>query len=120
LIWPRTLRPEERESAKRLLTPVSAQAQLLLDELAGQSLNHKTIEQPLNYLSALVSKARTGDFIPAAALREQARRQRIETERQAIAPANPIHPDERARHIQAGLNGLRTFMAQRLGQSRPG
>jgi hypothetical protein len=120
LIWPRTLRPEERESAQRLLTPVSAQAQLLLDELAGQTLSHKTIEQPLNYLSALVSKARTGDFIPAAALREQARRQRIETERQAIAPASPIHPDERARHIQAGLNGLRTFMTQRLGQSRPG
>ena len=118
LIWPRTLRPEERESAKRLLAPVSAQAQLLLDELAGQALNHKTIEQPLNYLSALASKARTGDFIPAAALREQARRQRIETERQTIAPASPIPPDERARHIQAGLNGLRAFMAQRMGQSR--
>jgi hypothetical protein len=118
LIWPKTLRPEERESAKRLLAPVSAQAQLLLDELAGQALAHKTIEQPLNYLSALVSKARAGDFIPAAALREQTRRQRIETERQAIAPATPIPPDERARHIQAGLNGLRTFMAQRMGQSR--
>ena len=119
LIWPRTLRLEERESAKRLLAPVSAQAQLLLDELAGQALAHKIIEQPLNYLSALVSKARTGDFTPAAALREQARRQRIEAERQAIAPANATPPDERARHIQAGLNGLRTFMAQRMGQSRP-
>ena len=118
LIWPRTLRLEERESAKRLLAPVSAQAQLLLDELAGQALAHKIIEQPLNYLSALVSKARTGDFTPAAALREQARRQRIEAERQAIAPANATPPDERARHIQAGLNGLRTFMAQRMGQSR--
>ncbi len=119
LIWPRTLRPEERESAKRLLAPVSAQAQMLLDELAGQALNHKTIEQPLNYLSALASKARAGEFIPAAALREQARRQRIETERQANAPATPIPSDERARHIQAGLNGLRSFMAQRMGQSRP-
>ena len=118
LIWPRTLRPEERESAKRLLAPVSAMAQLLLDELAGQALNHKTIEQPLNYLSALASKARTGDFVPAAALREQARRKRIVAERQVTAPANPVSPDERARHIQAGLNNLRSFMAQRMGQSR--
>jgi hypothetical protein len=124
LIWPRTLCQEERESAIRLLSDVQADAQLLLDELAGQTLNgSKVISQPINYLTVLARKAKAGEFIPAAALREQARRNRIVTERKdrEVAAVKPpkVSQDDQARVRQQGLAMLRSFVNQKLNQRRP-
>ncbi len=117
LVWPKTLRPEERESARRLLAPVSSQAQLLLDELAGQSWQHKRVDQPLNYLSVLARKAMTGDFIPTAAQREQARREAVRQSRDAVTKdsAEDVDETERAQQVRDGLANLRAFMTERIG-----
>lgn len=116
LVWPKTLRPEERSWAARALAPVQDQAQLLLDELAGQS-NRKIIEAPIGYLKTLVDQAQAGTFLPSAALREQARRQRLETEQHREAPmSKPANDEHQAKARQAGLANLRAFMTQRMGR----
>ncbi len=122
LVWPKALLPEERPWVIKVLADVPEQAQLLLDELAGQTANgNKVIATPVNYLSKLASKVRDGSFVPAAALREQARRQRIENERRInVAPTPVAAADQEveARKRQEGLAMLRGFMAQRMGQRR--
>ncbi|MBK6742551.1 MAG: hypothetical protein IPG66_06040 [Hydrogenophilales bacterium] len=115
LIWPQSLRPEERESACRLLAPVASQAQLLLDELAGQALQHKRIDQPLNYLSVLARKAVAGEFIPTTAQRELARREAFRHERDAPATEPRVGAADRRQHVRDGLATLRAFMAERMG-----
>lgn len=122
LVWPKALLPEERPWVIKVLADVPEQAQLLLDELAGQTANgSKVIATPVNYLSKLASKARDGSFVPAAALREQARRQRIENERRVRVDPTPVPAADQeveARKRQEGLAMLRGFMAQRMGQRR--
>lgn len=121
LVWPRTLRPEERPWAIKVLADVPEHAQLLLDELAGQS-SRRAIESPIGYIKTLVDQVQSGRFVPAVALREQARRQqrasedaRIKTEAQAAT----LNAGDEANKRQAGLASLRAFMAQRMGQRRP-
>ncbi|TCJ15191.1 hypothetical protein EZJ19_07735 [Parasulfuritortus cantonensis] len=137
LVWPRTLRPEERSWAIKVLADVPEQAQLLLYELAGQS-RKRSIESPLGYINTLVKEVKTGRFVPTVALREQARQQREAEDSQlasnqrdawlkeqarqlrtADAPGAITRTEEEARKRQAGLATLRAFMAQRMGQRRP-
>jgi hypothetical protein len=119
LVWPRTLRPEERPWAIKILADVPEQAQLLLDELAGQS-SRRIIESPIGYIRTLVDQVRAGRFVPAVALREQARRQQRAAEEAQARPEAPKTMEEtedKARKHQAGLATLRA-MAQRIGQGR--
>lgn len=119
LVWPNILRPDERPAASRLLATVPEHAQVLLDELAGQSGACQRIEQPLNYLAVLTRKAQAGEFIATAAPREHARRAMQAAP--AISPTTPeVDPAERHRQIREGLANLRGFMAERMGQRRRG
>lgn len=121
LVWPRTLRPEERPWAVKLMADMPDQAQLLLDELAGQS-NRRVIESPLGYLKTLVGEVRAGRFVPAAAMREKARRleHRADGARIKAEVQTPgLNAEEESSKRQAGLATLRAFMAQRLGHRRP-
>ncbi|MBK6744547.1 MAG: hypothetical protein IPG66_16920 [Hydrogenophilales bacterium] len=123
LVWPRTLRVEERPWAIKVLSAVPAHAQMLLDELAGQIHGGKMIKVPMNYLNALVNRAIAGTFVPAAALREQARRARVQEEqrnRVEMVRTAPDAPADRAQHVATGLNALRAFMAESMGQRRLG
>ncbi len=120
LVWPDTLSPEERAAAGYLLAPLPSQAQILLDELAGQSSSRKRIEQPLNYLAVLARKARSGEFIATAAPREQSRRTApVPATSDSIASV-ASDPGERQRQIREGLSHLRGFMAERISQRRRG
>jgi len=119
LFWPKTLTNTERDAARRLLANVPEHAQTLLDELAGQIHAGGTIKVPLNYLNAMVNRVIAGTFIPAAAFREQARREREAIERNRIQAERVeagYDPQQRAVKHQAGLQALRTFMAERMGQ----
>ncbi len=122
LVWPKALLPEERPWVIKVLADVPEHAQLLLDELAGQTANgNKVIAKPLGYLARLVSNVLDGSFVPVAALREQARRQRIENERRVQVDSAPVAAADQeaaARQRQEGLAMLRSFMAQRMGQRR--
>lgn len=120
LVWPRTLRPEERPWAVKLLAEMPDQAQLLLDELAGQS-RKRIIESPIGYIKTLVDKVRAGRFVPAVAMREQARRlehSANDARVKSVTQAPGQNAEDEAHKRQAGLATLRAFMAQRMGQRR--
>lgn len=76
LVWPtKGLLPAEITAGLALLRPVMPQAQLLIDELAGQ-MAKGLVRQPLPYLRRLVIQAQEGRFVPLVASRVAAQRQR--------------------------------------------
>ena len=94
LVWPtKGLLPAEVTAGLALLRPVMSQAQILIDELAGQ-MSKGLVRQPLPYLRRLVIQAQEGSFVPLVAARVAAQRQRaadiaarVGATRQTDAPA---------------------------------
>lgn len=89
LVFPEGLLPEERQAAGQLLRHCAAEAQSLLDELAGRLQKGGVRGSPLAYLRGLIARADAGSFVPelaprvAAARRERAREVARRRERQA-------------------------------------
>lgn len=94
-IFPKQLTAQEREVAKPQLDsidPILAQA--VLDELAARLNANKVTGAPLSYLRSLITRAKTGQFMPEAGIRiasarEQAKLEQIKKSAEVIKPSNP-------------------------------
>lgn len=125
-IYPAGLQPDERDAARSLLARCPAQAQALLDELAGRLQGH-TVHSPVAYLRGLVERAENGLFVPelglqvARARQRRAEEQRLRREREAeearlaAERASPEHQARLARR-RAELCRLREAVKGRSGQ----
>ena len=77
IIWPKTgLLPAEQAFASALLDRIPEQAQMLVDELAGQ-MAKGIVREPLPYLRRLADQALCGRFVPLVATRVAAQRERV-------------------------------------------
>ena len=103
-IFPKQLKPEEREVAKLQLDSLDGVlAQAVLDELAARLNANKVTGAPLSYLRSLIVRAKTGQFMPeagirVAAAREQAKLAQLKKDAQTVKPSNPA---EIPKHIAA-------------------
>jgi hypothetical protein len=80
LIFPDTLLPEERASARILLHRCADQAQALLDELSARIQAKAVHTSPIAYLRGLVRRAIAGEFVPELGQRVAAARRRRQEE----------------------------------------
>ncbi len=94
-IFPNQLTSQEREIAKTQLDVIdSALAQAVLDELAARLNAKKITGAPLSYLRSLITRAKTGQFMPEAGIRvasarEQTKLAQLKKTAAAIKPADP-------------------------------
>ena len=104
------LHDDEKCSACTMLMtlPDLATAQRVADEWAAQ-LRQGKVRVPLNYLASLVSRARQGEFVPAAGIDVAFRRERQKQNEAALAQAR--------NQLPAGMSGLPVpnTTAQRTG-----
>lgn len=114
LIWPQKgLLPDEINAGLKLLEPVMPQAQVLIDELAGQ-LAKGLVRQPLPYLRRLVHQAQTGAFVPLVAARIAAQRKRtarLSARRTCSADSAVALSDTQRADRQAELSALRRSLS---------
>lgn len=104
--YPKQLSIKEREIAKTQLDSIDAAlAQNILDELAARLNANKVTGAPLSYLRSLITRAKTGQFMPEAGVRVASARDRVlladaQKTSQAIKPSNPseIHKHLAAMH----------------------
>jgi hypothetical protein len=102
--FPNFILPAERPRLAQIVGQCPAQAQAILDELAGQAHNparRTAIGNPLAYARTLTRRALAGAFVPEAALRVAAARaqrhgaeraqqcERADRQRAATAAADP-------------------------------
>ena len=102
--FPNFILPAERPRLAQIVGQCPAQAQAILDELAGQAHNparRTAIGNPLAYARTLTQRALAGEFVPEAALRVAAARaqrhgaeraqqaERADRQRAATAAADP-------------------------------
>lgn len=103
-IFPKQLTSQEREIAKSQLDVIdSALAQAVLDELAARLNANKVTGAPLSYLRSLITRAKTGQFMPEAGIRvasarEQAKLAQLKKTAEVIKPSNP---SEIPKHLAA-------------------
>lgn len=103
-IFPKQLTSKEREIANSQLNAIdSALAQAVLDELAARLNANKVTGAPLSYLRSLITRAKTGQFIPEAGIRvasarEQAKLTQLKKTAEMIKPSNP---SEIPKHLAA-------------------
>lgn len=94
-IFPNQLTSQEREIAKTQLDAIdSPLAQAVLDELAARLNAKKVTGAPLSYLRSLITRAKTGQFMPEAGIRvasarEQTKLAQLKKTAAAIKPADP-------------------------------
>ena len=127
MIFPDTLLPEERASARILLHRCADQAQALLDELSARMQAKAVHTSPIAYLRGLVRRAIAGEFVPelgqriAAARRSRQEelilRQQREAEEQRLA-AERTTPEYQAK-ITARREEIRRMLdAMQAGRQR--
>jgi hypothetical protein len=103
-IFPKQLKPQECELAKSQLDSIdSVLAQAVLDELSARLNANKVTGAPLSYLRSLITRAKTGQFMPEAGIRvasarEQAKLAQIKKAADVIKPSNP---SEVPKHLAA-------------------
>lgn len=103
-IFPKQLTLEECEIAKSQLDTIdSVLAQAVLDELAARLNANKVTGAPLSYLRSLITRAKTGQFMPEAGVRVAlAREQAKLTQIKKVAKqSKPCNPDEIAKRLAA-------------------
>ncbi len=118
-IFPRELTEEQRAVATTILERVNGQAQLLLDELAGQMRDGAIRVSPMACLRGMVKKALAGEFTSERGekiARDRAKRAASEQRLREAAErppevAAPVDPEARAR-AAAFLSGLRKNMGR--------
>lgn len=119
LIFPDQLLPQERDAARHLLVHANANAQVLLDELAGR-LSLPGVASPVAYLRGLIQRANEGVFVPEMAARIHADRQRRLTRAEALrqeqrarecVEAEPLDP-EAIRRLQERRERTRSRLAE--------
>jgi hypothetical protein len=122
LIFPDRLLPAERAAAARLLNEAgapSADAQTLLDELAGR-LRTERVHSPVAYLRALLRRAAAGQFVPELAPRVAAERERrrreAEARQQREAEARRLSAERASPEHQARERERRARVSALLGE----
>jgi hypothetical protein len=97
LFWPKGLSEQVKRSIDNLVvgTP-EADAQLLLDELAGQLSN---ISNPIGYFHSLLKRYKEGLFVPAVALAFGAEREKRAANECAVDLANKIAEEKLQKRI---------------------
>lgn len=122
LIYPEQLLPEERAAAGRLLQGCEAEAQALLDELAGRLKVRGVRSSPLAYLRGLVGRTNAGTFIPELGPRIAAQRlQRVEEARQRSAgAADEQRPaaEHSSRNFEAEVQARREAARREIGDMK--
>lgn len=103
-IFPNQLKQQECDLAKQQLDSIDPiLAQSVLDELAARLNSNKVTGAPLSYLRSLISRAKTGQFVPEAGIRvATAREQANLAQRKKTDEApKPTEPSEIAKHLAA-------------------
>ncbi len=86
LVWPKQLSESEKNSILKISKNVdSVVVQLLIDELAGKS---GSLESPVGYFHALLSRYHSGGFVPAKALKTRSSRRMREHNKMALEAAD--------------------------------
>ena len=103
-IFPKQLTAQEREVAKSQLDsidPILAQA--VLDELAARLNANKVTGAPLSYLRSLITRTKTGQFMPEAGIRIASAREQAKLEqlKKATDVIKPCNPSEIPKHLAA-------------------
>ena len=103
-IYPKQITAQEREVARIQLDSIDRRiAQAVLDELAARLNANKVTGAPLSYLRSLITRAKSGQFMPEAGIRvasarEQAKLEQIKKTTVEIKPSNPR---EISKHLEA-------------------
>ena len=124
LIYPEQLLPEERAAAGRLLQgcEAQAQAQALLDELAGRIKVRGVRSSPLSYLRGLVGRANAGTFIPELGPRIAAQRlRRLAEARQRSAGAadeERLDAEHASHEFEAEVQARREAARREIGDMK--
>ena len=126
--FPNFILPAERPRLAQIVGQCPAQAQAILDELAGQAHNparRTAIGNPLAYARTLTQRALAGEFVPEAALRVAAAREqrhaaeraqqaeRADRQRAATAAADPRQRAAAAALRTVCLARIRAVLAPR-------
>ena len=103
-IFPKQLKPQECELAKSQLDSIdSLLAQAVLDELAARLNANKVTGAPLSYLRSLITRAKTGQFMPEAGIRVASAREqaKLAQTKKAADVIKPSNPSEVPKHLAA-------------------
>lgn len=122
--WPSEVEVELRPHCKKILSACPAdQKQLVLYELAGR-ISKLGVRSPIGLLHRIVERARSGAFVPAAALEYQ-RKLKLDAAAAKITAdhsrkrAIPTEPGIAKAHIQEIRGALKAGEANRARRRRP-